>query len=232
MRSMKNKWNRQIKRCMTLGVLASVLGFAASSEATLIVTNRYDFEPSGGVTETGWTHVDTGDFYTLTTAGFMPGSSFAGDFDRVTSTQPPTDVTRDAVFSTDLAPTVMTIGFRDIIPAFSESVIYSIYRSDPADVWAPDFSTYISVNGGPTNLVHSGTAVNGTYFAPITGLVTLTPTMTLGTIDFLFFDNGGDPASVRLNGIQTEFTVVPEPSTMLLLGVGAAVVLRMRRRLR
>jgi len=121
-----------------------------------------------------------------------------------------------------------TIIFRDIIPAGMEHVDFTIYRSDPGDVFAANFVTGVSINGGPVVTVDTGHLINGFYHPPITGSLGFAKSITTGTLDFYFFDPGGG-SSIRLNGIQNDFSDIPEPSVLGLLAIGG-LMWRHRRR--
>jgi hypothetical protein len=218
--------NRKIQ-IIGLVLLASITIGAWDARALLFVTNRYDFEPAGGVTEIGWTHVDQTIGFTGTTAGFnLSLSGFYGAVDRLSSTQPPTSVTRDFVMGAGANPVSNpTVVFREIVPAHATNVAVTIYRSDPIDTFAPNFSTRVSHNGGSQVLVNSGLGSFGNYHAPITFNLALVPTITPGTLDFYFYDTIPSSSQVRLNGIQAIYTI-PEPSTAVLLGVVAFALRR------
>jgi hypothetical protein len=190
---------------------------ATGASRAAIAWHQYDFEPIGGVTEPGWTHVDYSfSIATPTTPGFVEPDTVAYvDADRGGSTQAPMSVTRDLIifYAPALDPSLPRAVFRDIIPANSLDIVkYAIYRSDPIDVGLVDFVTKVSINGGPQITIDSGLAGFGTYRPPITGTLTVPVSPTIGTIDFYFYDalNHG----IRLNGLETTF---PEPASALAL---------------
>lgn len=218
------------KQLIAAATLLSLV--ATQTWAGSIVTNRYDFEPSSGyVTESGWTHMDQTIAYTGSSAGFDLGASvFLGGYDRVTSTQSPTNVTRDLIIGwSQNQGTNATIVFRDILPAETERIHLTIWRSDPADSFGTYFQTKVSVNGGPLQLINAPFET-GFYHTPTTGMLELTPSPTAGTLDFYFFhDDAYGPTNVRINGIEALY-VVPEPSTIGLLLIGGLILRRTMRR--
>jgi len=211
-----------------------VVGLAAPGLAVITETHRYDFEPASGyVTHSGWTHIDATIGYTISTPGFdLANSHFHGTpaVDRGSSTQPPTDVTRDLVVSFYAPTSTPTFVFRDIVPHGGQSVSFTIYRSDPGDVFGTYFNTFVSFDGGPLTLVPAALE-GGFYHTPITGSLAFDHSaVTNSTLDFYFFstiENGY--TNVRLNGIETIFSI-PEPSTACLLGIALAAILRRRER--
>jgi hypothetical protein len=224
---------KQWKRTIQLGLWALLLWTGAAAQALTIVTNRYDIEPSGGVTESGWTHIDPSVGYTTTSAGFDLTQTFSyGAFDRGSSAQTPTSVTRDFILGNGRASaTTPTVVFRDIVPEHATNVSFTIYRSDPADSFGAAFTTKASVNGGPLVTIHTGGGgvYPYTYYSPITGNLALPALTNATTLDFYFFDAGALGSSeIRLNGIEAIYTI-PEPATMSLAALAAVVWLRRRR---
>ena len=214
--------------------LAAVIGFAAAlvaSNAEAVVVHRYDFETPSGVTEPGWTHVDATAVGSPTTHGFLPAAGGFFMIDRGSSIQSPISVTRDVLISSTDATPATDIIFRDIAPAEAVSVSFTIYRSDPADGYAPNYVTSAVVNGGSPTFIDGGTTTGGTYFAPITGFVPLTGGSG-DTLDFLFSSNlliAGN-SIIRINGIELTYAFVPEPGSMVLTGLGALGLLALVRR--
>lgn len=225
---------RIVHKLLGLVVLGLSLLSAVESLAQTYVTHRYDIEPTSAfVTEPGWTHMDQSTAYTATSAGFHLGGvsqfTFSG-IDRGSSTQTPTSVTRDMILGGGAGSlTVPTIVFRDIVPAHSTNVSFTIYRSDPGDSFAPTFETRVRYNGGTEIFVAPGSTTGGTYQPPITFNLGLTPTVTDGSLDFYFYTyptaNG---ASTRLNGIEAIYAI-PEPSALVLMALATCAILRRRR---
>jgi hypothetical protein len=224
--------NRQFA-ALALGWIL-VAGLVTSSPAVITETHRYDFEKSSGyVTQAGWTHMDPTIAYTATTPGFdLANSHFHSPpaEDRVTSTQSPTDVTRDLIVSFWAPTNTPTFVFRDIVPHGGQSVSFTIYRSDPGDGFGTYFNTFVSFDGGPLTLVPAALE-GGFYHTPITGSLAFDHSaVATSTLDFYFFSTieNGD-TNVRLNGIEAIFSI-PEPSTACLLGIALAAILRRRER--
>jgi hypothetical protein len=209
-----------------------------SAHAILVVTNHYDMEGpdigststfGGAITEPGWTHMQQSTAYTATSPGFHLGGvsqfTFNGIY-RGGSTQNPTNVTADLILGGGAGSlTVPTIVFRDIVPAHSTNVSFTIYRSDPGDSFSPRFETRVRYNEGTEILVDPGSDTGGTYHPPITFNLALNPYTNAVALDFYFYTwVGQNGASTRLNGIEAIYTI-PEPSSALLLALGGLAIL-------
>jgi hypothetical protein len=220
--------------CSTFAVLL-LLTVAPSFAAT--VTHQYDFEiASGFVTEPGYTHVQTTTLGGPGTFGFMPAAGGRISVDRGASSQSPFLVTRDLIFSSADGTSAVDIIFRDIVPITVNSVQITIWRSDPGDNFAPNFTTTASIDGGLPTTIDSGLVTSGFIHPPITYVLPIPVSLFPQTLDFGFTDNTNSLGTsiIRLNGIQLIYTIepVPEPSTAALIscGVGLAALRRLRRR--
>ncbi len=220
----------------TTGVAMICLAFATMTTSSLhatIITNLYDFEAATSpVTEPGWVHIDPTTVGGPNTPGLLPAAGNNGyvAFDRGSSTQAPELVTRDAFLGKSLASTIdPVIVFRDIIPANAVSVQLTIYRSDSLDIFAPDFTTRISVDGGALSTIDTGISTLGTIFAPITATIALSGNASPGTLDLHFFDNVTGTTNTRINGIEATYTI-PEPSTLVLASFAAFGLYVLRRK--
>jgi hypothetical protein len=217
-----------------VAALVVLAGWASAAQA--VVVHQYDFSVTNSVVvvEPGWTHMTNTTLGGPTTPGFMPAAGGRNIIDRGSSTQAPFLVTRDLVYSSTDGTTATDIIFRDIIPENAARVNLVIYRSDPADGFAPNFSTSVSINGGAASLIHGGSVIGGTYHAPIAASL-IVPIAATGTLDILFSDNSDTFAGdsiIRINGIELSYILVPEPGTMAMLAlrIGAMALLRRKRR--
>lgn len=219
-----------------LMILASGWIAAGRAHAQTVVTNRYDFEPVASyVTEAGWTHITWNSAYSgNTTAGFdlVLSQLYNLNIDRGASTQSPTNTTRDLLMGNANANTngVPIMVFRDIVPAYSTNVFYTIYRSDPGDSFAAAYTTKLRFAGGSEVTVDSG-AGWGTYHTPITGSYAFSPVSTNTSFEYIFYAQNLGGGAVRVNGIESIFAVaVPEPSLAALLALPLAGWILVRRR--
>lgn len=128
-------------------------------------------------------------------------------------------------------------------PGPGGSALYPL--QDPWQYWPspPTGLSQVNVNFYSTNLSPTVIAGTNVWIATIAWVVTF-PTDLLGTEISVSFLNGGnvaqinsaalDPSTIPINGSPGEwsFTITPEPTTGLLLGLGLTAIAYARRRVR
>lgn len=229
-------------------VCALVIGLGSAQAAT--ITHLYDFEgatpytggplpvANQGITQSGWTHMDTSIAGTSGTPGFVGllGVGSNNSYLRASSVQSPTDVTIDFIeaLQTVAGPGNPALVFRDIAPAWASSVQLTIYISSPGDFYnAAGTTLNLIYNGGTPLSVPNNTASAGLgtgYWLPITATIDLNALNPASggtkTLDFSFMNTSG--VAVRVNGIDAVYTV-PEPAAAGLAGLGLCVLMLRRR---
>ena len=88
--------------------------------------------------------------------------------------------------------------------------------------------------GSDVHVVVNGTTVfsAGDFTPFLQQPINLSETLNLGgTVDFVV-GNGGFPASVAVlnNGLTVQIVAAPEPSSMILIGIGSAILVAVRKR--
>lgn len=229
-------------------VCALVMGFGSAQAAT--ITHLYDFEgatpytggplpvANQGITQSGWTHMDTGIAGTASTPGFVGllGVGSNNSYLRASSLQSPTDVTIDFIeaLQTTAGPGNPALVFRDIAPAWATSVQLTIYISSPGDFYnAAGTTLSLTYDGGAPVSVTNNTAPAGLgtgYWLPITATIDLNALDAASadqkTLDFSFMNSSG--VAVRVNGIDAVYSV-PEPAAAGLAALGLGVFMLRRR---
>ncbi|MCC7517869.1 MAG: PEP-CTERM sorting domain-containing protein [Verrucomicrobiae bacterium] len=120
--------------------------------------------------------------------------------------------------------------FRDIASAYATNVSFTVYRSDPGDVWPATFTTKLRFAGGSEITVDTG-AGWGDYHTPITGNLTLSPVSTNTSLEYLFYATQNGESVVRVNGIESIYLIsVPEPTVVGMLALPLAGWILVRRR--
>jgi hypothetical protein len=218
----------KMKKLMMLGL---VLALVAVSQATLI---EIDFGPDGGAVLTGWTGIG-GIANDLSTESVTEGSTTvtmtanrwktrsaltAGDFMDLN------DMLRDFAAPTghpDKAPNDATLSLE--LAAGTYDITLYHHESKASETRAAFFTLTDADGVRATETLACSFGTDPTFAS----LITYTTTIKSNGVDAvtLYYDNtdGDNVSAFPINGIS----IVPEPATLILLGLGSLVGLRRKK---
>lgn len=197
-----------MKRTLTLLALSTL---AVASHAQTF--NTVSFANTVGATAN---FVTAGNSYTANLTGFnltanLPVGDLAWVFDFDSNPVPAFTAVRIDIGG--------RLGGGSMIEGIGSEKVFDM-SSTPVEV-ANGLVEFTVTNGGVNDLLFNYSATY-TFSQPVT--------MGQAQKDLLFILTGGSNSFARIDYVRQEFTPVPEPATMAVVGLGVAALLRRRRR--